>query len=40
MKNVKNNRIIADGKEYNLIEKSDRALIDNFECIRIDLIKE
>ncbi len=39
MKNVKNNRIIADGKEYLLNEKSDEVLIENFSELRIDMVK-
>lgn len=40
MKNVKNNRIVADGKEYLLREKSDEVLIENFSEIKIDTVKE
>ena len=38
MKNVVGNRIVADGKEYILSSKSDEALIERFEEIKIDKI--
>ncbi len=40
MKNVRNNKITADGKEYLLKEKSDELLLENFSEIRIDTVKE
>ena len=36
MKNTVGIRILADGKEYILNEKSDEALIENFDELRID----
>jgi hypothetical protein len=38
MKNVTGSRIVADGKEYILSKKSDEALIERFEEIKIDRI--
>ncbi len=40
MKNVKNNRIIADGREYILKDKSDEVLLRDFSEIRIDRIED
>ncbi len=40
MKNVKNSKVTADGREYILKEKSDELLLDSFSEIKIDLIKE
>ena len=37
MKNVVGAKIVADGKEYLLRDKSDEALIDNFTELRIDM---
>ena len=40
MKNVVGSRILADGKEYKLLKKSDEALIESFSELRIDTVKE
>jgi len=39
MKNVVGSRIVADGKEYLLEKKSDEALIEDFNELRIDMMR-